>query len=567
MHWNLMPNRGPSSSAVSSIIPSKWSPPNYLPTTNPAWADFTNAIHNLHLPRRPRSNIKPKVLKAWKQLINNPSAFVIPADKGGRAVILAQSDYIKEAERQLNDPATYRELTREEAEQGIASTNQQKRALIKRLRLEGSISKTEAERLENAVGEICPIYFLPKIHQPKREDTGTFKGRPIAGNTKGHLKPLDLYIAKLTSPLLPLIPGTCQDTRALLRGLGDFQNIPDDATLFSADVESLYPNMDLDESIEAATQFYHLNKDYLVALARRDEKLPPPSTTTFREILSLVLRNHFFHFRMMRWFLQIRGTAMGCSVSVYLANCLMYSRTRYLIDNPPKDLLYMTRYIDDIIGIWTGPAEEIQPLFNAARGRGIELTFVIGGRELVALDVTIFFTTDGRIGTRLFRKPTDGHQYVHWRSAHPYHLKASIPYAQLIRLRRNCSEDENYEEEAQILLQRFAKRGYPAEILRRAYNRAAKLRYEDLIQDRPTEPKDDRVTLVVDYDPDSAAPIRHLCSKAYNDILQQGLVTQRTRPPFPLKPPRIAYRVGRTLGSAIGPTFKLASRHKKQRCP
>lgn len=504
--------------------------------------------------------MKPKVLLAWKQLINDPSIFVIPADKGGRAVILARSDYIKEAERQLNDPAVYREMSKEEVLQAINQVNQQKAALIGRLRLEGSISRSEADRLRNAEGSICPIYFLPKIHQPKRDDTGTFKGRPIAGNTKGHLKPLDMFIAKLTSPLLPLIPGTCQDTRGLLRGLGELQDIPENAILFSADVESLYPSMDLDESIEAAVELYDLNRGHLVALAKRDDRLPPPSTATFRAILNLVLRNHYFNFREERWFLQIRGTAMGCSISVYLANCLMYSRTRYLIDSPPENLLYMTRYIDDIIGIWTGPQEEIQPLFNAARGRGIELTFVIGGRELVALDVTIFFTPDGRIGTRLFRKPTDGHQFVHWRSAHPYHLKISIPYAQLIRLRRNCSEDENYENEAQVLLRRFARRGYPAKILERAYNRAARLRYEDLIQDRPTEPREDRVTLVVDYNPDSADGIRRLCTKAYNEILQQGLVLQRARPPFPLKPPRIAYRSGRSLGSTIGPIFKNATR-------
>ena len=563
LHWNLMPNRGPSSSLVSTIIKSTWNPPNYLANNNPAWSSLISSINNIHLPPRAGANIKPHVTLAWKQLINDPAHFVIPADKGGRAVIISQSDYIKEADRQLNDTTVYKEMTHQEALEGVRQVNQQKAALIGRLVSEGSISSTEASRLRNAEGTICPIYFLPKIHQPKRTDTGTFKGRPIAGNTKGHMKPLDAFIATLTAPLLPLIPGTIQDTRGLLRGLGELQDLPDHATLFSADVESLYPSMDLDESIDATTHQYHINRGHLVALAKRDEKLPPPSTLLFRDILRTVLKNHYFHFREQRWFLQIQGTAMGASVSVLLANCFMYNRTRYLIDNPPPNLLYMTRYIDDIIGVWTGPVEEIQPIFNETRGRGIELTFVIGGRELIALDVSIFFTSDGRLGTKLYRKPTDGHLFVHWSSAHPYHLKISIPYAQLIRLRRNCSEDDDYEQEAALLLQRFAKRGYPAHILSRAYDRAAKLRYEDLIQDQPTAPRDDHVTLVVDYNPDSADQIRKLCSKAYNEILQQGLVTQRTRPPFPLKPPRIAYRAGRSLGSAIGPIFKNASRLQK----
>ncbi|MFO0090099.1 MAG: hypothetical protein ACK518_04800, partial [bacterium] len=267
LHWNLMPERGPSSSLVSGIIKSTWNPPNYLASNNPAWSSLISNIGNIHLPTRARSNIRPHVTLAWKELINDPAHFVIPADKGGRAVIIAQSDYIKEADRQLSDTTVYKEMTLEEALEGVRQVNQLKAALIGRLVSEGSISSTEATRLRNAEGTICPIYFLPKIHQPKRPDTGTFKGRPIAGNTRGHMKPLDMFIAKLTAPILPLIPGTIQDTRGLLRGLGEFQDLPDHATLFSADVESLYPSMDLDESIDAATQQYHINRGHLVALA------------------------------------------------------------------------------------------------------------------------------------------------------------------------------------------------------------------------------------------------------------------------------------------------------------
>ena len=41
---------------------------------------------------------------------------------------------------------------------------------------------------------------------------------------------------------------------------------------------------------------------------------------------------------------------MGCSISVYFANTFMFYRTENLVRNPPEDLLYFGRYIDDLIG-------------------------------------------------------------------------------------------------------------------------------------------------------------------------------------------------------------------------
>ena len=41
---------------------------------------------------------------------------------------------------------------------------------------------------------------------------------------------------------------------------------------------------------------------------------------------------------------------------------------------------------------------------------------------------------DGAIHTNLYIKATDGHQYLHYQSSHPHHIKVSIPYSQAIWL-------------------------------------------------------------------------------------------------------------------------------------
>lgn len=146
----------------------------------------------------------------------------------------------------------------------------------------------------------------------------------------------------------------------------------------------------------------------------------------------------------------------------------MFARCATLIQNPRNNLLYLARYIDDIIGVWDGDKKDIIPTLKPVTSDKIKLTFVIaedGGLE--ALDLLLRIE-GGTITTKINRKKTDGHQFLHWNSAHPTHLKSSIPYSQLLRYRRNCIKDEDFLTTATELLQRFAARGYPAKLLNEA---------------------------------------------------------------------------------------------------
>ena len=62
--------------------------------------------------------------------------------------------------------------------------------------------------------------------------------------------------------------------------------------------------------------------------------------------------------------------------------------------------------------------------------------------------LTLRFLKDarGNITTDVYQKPTDTYPYLHWTSAHPPHLKHSIPYSQALRLRRICSSTETLKQ-------------------------------------------------------------------------------------------------------------------------
>ena len=63
--------------------------------------------------------------------------------------------------------------------------------------------------------------------------------------------------------------------------------------------------------------------------------------------------------------------------------------------------------------------------------------------ELPFLDINLRISDD-KIQTSVFYKETDTHNYLHFSSFHPDHCKRAIPYSQFFRLRRLCSDDDDF---------------------------------------------------------------------------------------------------------------------------
>ena len=562
LYWGTLGRESSSSSYVSRILKSNWQPPAIFSSSNQLWKDFI-AIAGRGADNPPKRHTP--WYHDWRRLLGNDKIFVIKADKGGKTVILSRSDYRKMAFSQLNDQATYEELSKEEIDRHYEELRREKLEIIRLLRRDENITKAESARLIAEKVKVPAIYFLPKVHKDKDEETGTFPGRPIQAACGGMLKSLDEFLANITSPLLHHIPGSLMDTTELITDLAALPKLPKTATLFSADVCSLYPNIPNEEAIRHSTNLYSSKYHILLYLASKNNLLKPPSPLIFKKLLTLILEKNYFHFQESRFFRQRKGTAMGCSMSVFIANAFMYSRTRRLVDKTtrPAELIYFGRYIDDIIGVWTGPVDGIETIFSDydVIDESIRLTYVIGGQTLEALDLLIFIS-ECKIGTRLFRKPTAGDQFVHWDSLHPFSLKSSIPYAQLLRIKRNCSHPDDFEREAARLLSCFRDRGYPERILQRAYQRASEIDRASLLTRKPSVSLDDALTAVFDYDCHTDSRLRKLCHQFYSDLLSQPAIADRSEVLGPILPPRIrvATRVARSLGSRLGPLFKRGPR-------
>jgi len=93
------------------------------------------------------------------------------------------------------------------------------------------------------------------------------------------------------------------------------------------------------------------------------------------------------------------------------------------------------------------------------------------------------------VHTKLYIKPTDKKQYLHFTSAHPTHIKKAIPYSQALRYKRIIDKNEILLTELDNLKTKFIARGYPKTEIERQINRVHSLNRLDTLKYKTYEQK------------------------------------------------------------------------------
>ena len=153
---------------------------------------------------------------------------------------------------------------------------------------------------------------------------------------------LDLSLQKLK----PFIPTYVKDGNQVLSKIGSLK-LPPYALLVVTDSNYMYSNIDADHAIIVITWWL---KDLL-------EKKELPANFPLDAVLSdmtTVMGNNIFEFGDC-YFLKLLGTAMCTSVAVmWVTLYYAYHEVHMIIPKHGHHLLYFKRFIDDILGIWTG---------------------------------------------------------------------------------------------------------------------------------------------------------------------------------------------------------------------
>ena len=122
------------------------------------------------------------------------------------------------------------------------------------------------------------------------------------------------------------------------------------------------------------------------------------------------------------------------------------------------------------------------------------------------LDVKVILGETGEISTTHYTKPTDSHNYINYSSCHPRACKNSIPYSQFLRLRRICSETEDFVEKSKQLAFYFHKADYPIDLIQAAFAKTFVLDRDTLLAPKvkstdKSDQDEKRVFLITTYHP------------------------------------------------------------------
>ncbi|CAJ0938430.1 unnamed protein product [Ranitomeya imitator] len=99
----------------------------------------------------------------------------------------------------------------------------------------------------------------------------------------------------------------------------------------------------------------------------------------------------------------------------------------------------------------------------------------------------------------IFRKETAVNSLLHATSSHPRPLISSIPIGQFLRVRRICSDDGHFFEQAAALATRFQDRGYSNRSIKRGLKRAEKANRTDLLKPRNKTTFDTKIRFITTY--------------------------------------------------------------------
>lgn len=229
--------------------------------------------------------------------------------------------------------------------------------------------------------------------------------------------------------------------------------VPEDSILFSLDIVSLYPSIPQREAATLVADFFDRNAYKVDRELRSAGIYRPPSKNLLTVAILHVMRHTILTFKDTTY-RQVKGTAIGASSSVAIAEIFVhevFETQRHNLQNGPK--LYF-RYIDDIFGVMVGSGGDLDAFYTWANKVHPNLKFTIerSKKELNFLDTTIYVDPRSRrLETKAYYKPTNLHMYLQYDSSHPRPLKNSLPYSLGLRLKRINSTPESLEKQLEDL--------------------------------------------------------------------------------------------------------------------
>ena len=450
--------------------------------------------------RKSYDNLVPELRGALKELIKQEDIIVRKFDKGQGWIIDNTVNYVDRMENKLQDESTFCNVT---SESDIICTINSK--IYNWL-------ETYSKFLTNKIcSQIISINSRPgfnygnyKAHKP----AANYPLRMITSGCGSPIQILSCYVEYHLKPLVSKLPNVMIDTSHFLRTIDDFNSSftgnMDDVLLVSWDIKEMYPSIDNEMGVAACRR--HLD-------SRTNPRTP---TDCIIDALTIVLENNvsFFNNQMYK---QVAGTAMGPSHACSYADLAMSDFDTLVTNNTSvaDKLKLWLRFRDDIFTPWIGTVDELHNFTEWLNSINPKIRFTLESHSTSSINYLdcVVFKSGGRLCTRMYHKPSDTFAYMSPKSCHPPHIARNIPYGIAVRVRRVCSSDQDFDNEADFLTTKLVERGYNENFVTTQFDRSRLLDRKKLFtKTLPEETTDDSdkdklrsadrcFPLVTDYNP------------------------------------------------------------------
>lgn len=434
-------------------------------------------------------NFSKKDREAIANLRRNRNIVIKKADKNSTLVILNRTDYVKEAMAQLQS-RHYEQIPRPNLNDLHNKIMRATSILHAAHSFDDQTAKFLTETSNNPRG--AHLYLLPKIHKRSVAELKTAEeqglkdlripGRPIVSQVNSATYHLGFVVDHYLKPFVRRLPYYTEDTSDLLRRLQTI-SFPQNIKCCAFDIRQMYTSLPqhliLEATLEALPETVHV------------PPLPEISREDIVTLLRLVICNNTFEFDG-NFYYQNTGVSMGAVCSPQCTDLLMGRVIQEVLAKvPDPHIVKETRlYRDDGVLFIDADDEQIHQIFKWANEHtpGVEFEYEISQNEITFLDVTLYkgphFRESGHFDTKLFRKPTEKFNYLHYSSAHPPAVFKGLVKGETIRTRRICSDENTALSEVAFFHDKLEQRGYPKAMLEEQSKSIMNIPREQLLQKR-----------------------------------------------------------------------------------
>ena len=346
------------------------------------------------------------MLRAIGQLKKKDDIVITKPDKGSGVVVMDKSDYVRLLrESSISNETKFRPVCAERPKMRGRPPKHFHPLLQKEKELAATVERILPKAVAGTViqngSRLAHLYGLPKTH--KRQ----LAMRPILSATGTYNYKLAKWLDEKLKPL-SVSNHTINGVFNFVDTLHDME-VDDHSILVSYDVTSLFTNVPVDETIqilaEKAFKDDWFNKQHNLNITKSD----------LVELLNIATKNQLFQFEGSLYE-QIDGVAMGSPLGPLMANTFMCSIEDRLQDQGKLPEFYK-RYVDDTLSIMPNveTAESFLSVLNEIHP-SVSFTMELGEHGKLPFLGTEIRKCNGRLETRVYRKPTDTGLLLHYKS-------------------------------------------------------------------------------------------------------------------------------------------------------